>query len=103
MSDATVASVYHVLFKIVSLLCDHAAEVVIRTQPAGDDLTFYVKVHPEDRTRLTSGGGQKEEAIRTILGGAGARLHRNFRLVLVDTFPAADAEEELNEETPEQS
>ena len=102
MTDATATSVYHVLFKIVSLLCDHAAEVVIRTQPAGDNLTFYVKVHPEDRARLTSGGGQKEEAIRTILGGAGARLHRSFRLVLADTLPAAE-EEELNEETPEQS
>ena len=64
---ASEMSVYHLLFKTVSLIVEHPDQLSIRTLPTADQVTFSVRGHPDDIARLKRDEDQIGRAIQTLV------------------------------------
>jgi predicted RNA-binding protein YlqC (UPF0109 family) len=82
MPDLRDASVYHLIFKLVSALVEHNDEIIVQTVLTNEGMTFSVRVHPEDLQHLVGEQGRNADAIRTLIDSAGNKLKRRYSLVI---------------------
>ena len=70
--------------EIARALVDHPEGVQVRTVKGSHVNVLELKTHPEDLGKVIGRQGRKAEAIRTLLGAAGAKLHKRFTLEILD-------------------
>src|SRR5258708_2080315 len=69
---------------IAKALVDHPEEVQVRAVQ-GQALTILeLRVHPEDVGQVIGHHGRIAEALRTIVGAAGSKIHRRVMVEILD-------------------
>jgi uncharacterized protein len=74
----------HLLEEIIQALVDHPDRVSVRAVEAERITVFEVRVAQSDIGTVIGRGGITANAIRTILHAAGNKLHRRFRLEILE-------------------
>ena len=72
------------LAEIARALVDHPEGVQVREVEGSHVVVLELKTHPEDLGNVIGRQGRTAEAIRTLLGAAGAKLHKRFKLEILD-------------------
>jgi len=70
--------------EIARALVDHPEGVQVSEVEGSHVTVLEFKTHPEDLGKVIGRQGRKAEAIRTLLGAAGAKLHKRFTLEILD-------------------
>ena len=69
---------------IAKVLVDHPEEVVVRSVEGQRLIVLELCVHPEDLGKVIGRYGRTAEALRTILGAAGRKLHKHVTVEILD-------------------
>jgi uncharacterized protein len=69
---------------IAEALVDYPEEVEVRSVEGQQLIVLELCVHPEDVGRVIGRYGRTADAIRTILGAAGMKLHKRVTLEILD-------------------
>ncbi len=72
------------LAEIARALVDHPEGVQVRAVEGSHVTVLELKTHPEDLGKVIGRQGRTAEAIRTLLGAAGMKLHKRFTLEILD-------------------
>ncbi len=70
--------------EIARALVDHPEGVQVRAVEGSHVTVLELKTHPEDLGKVIGRQGRTAEAMRTLLGAAGAKLHKRFTLEILD-------------------
>jgi predicted RNA-binding protein YlqC (UPF0109 family) len=62
---------------------DHPDEVAVRSVEGQEVVVLELRVHPEDMGQVIGRHGRIAEALRTILGGAGRKLHKRVTVEIL--------------------
>ncbi len=71
------------LEKVVKALVDHPEEVEVRSVEGQQVVVLELRVHPEDLGQVIGRHGRIAEALRTILGVAGRKLHKRVTVEIL--------------------
>jgi len=74
---------------LASALVDYLEEVQVKDVEGTEAIVFELRTHPEDLGRFTRRAGRIVSAIRAILGAAGMKHNKRFRLEVVEIQNAA--------------
>src|SRR5258708_26130680 len=69
---------------IAKTLVDHPEEVHVLSVQVRAVTILELRVHPEDVGRVIGHNGRIAEALRTILGAAGRKLHKRVTVEILD-------------------
>ncbi len=69
---------------IAKTLVDHPEEVQVHAVQGQAVTTLELRVHPKDIGQVIGYHGRLVEALRTILGAAGMKLHKRVRVEIFD-------------------
>jgi len=69
---------------IAKTLVDHPEEVQVRAVQGQAVRILELRVHPEDVGRVIGHNGRIAEALRTIFGAAGRKLHERVTVVILE-------------------
>jgi hypothetical protein len=69
---------------IAKALVDYPEEVHVRAIEGEQMTVFELRVRPGDLGKVIGRHGRTANAIRTILGAAGMKLRKHFRLEILD-------------------
>ena len=69
---------------IAKALVDHPKDVEVRSVEGQHVMVLELRVHPEDLGEVIGRQGRTAEALRTILGAAGWKLHKRVTVELLD-------------------
>jgi predicted RNA-binding protein YlqC (UPF0109 family) len=69
---------------IAKTLVDHPEEVQVHAVQGQAANMLELRVHPKDRGQVIGHHGRIVEALRTILGAAGMKLHKRIRVEILD-------------------
>ena len=69
---------------IVKALVDHPELVEVRTVEGQQVTVLELCVHPEDVGKVIGRQGRTAEALRTIFGAVGMKLHRRVAVEILD-------------------
>ena len=69
---------------VAKAIVDHPEEVVVRTVEGQEVVWLELRVHPEDVGQVIGRYGRIADALRTILGAAGLKLHRHVTVEVLD-------------------
>jgi len=69
---------------IAKALVDHPEEVEVRSVEGQHVIVLELCVHPEDLGQVIGRYGRTAEALRTILGAAGRKLHKRVTVEILD-------------------
>ena len=72
------------LAEIARALVDHPEGVQVRAVEGSHVTVLELKTHPEDLGKVIGRQGRTAEAIRTLLGAAGMKLHKRFTLEILE-------------------
>ena len=72
------------LAEIARALVDHPEGVQVRAVEGSHVTVLELKTHPEALGKVIGRQGRTAEAIRTLLGAAGMKLHKRFTLEILD-------------------
>ena len=72
------------LAEIARALVDHPEGVQVRAVEGSHVTVLELKTHPEDLGKMIGRQGRTAEAMRTLLGAAGAKLHKRLTLEILD-------------------
>jgi predicted RNA-binding protein YlqC (UPF0109 family) len=70
--------------EIAKALVDHPESVQVSTIQGTRVTVFELRVHPEDLGKVIGRQGRTVKAIRALLSAAGAKLHMQFTVVVLD-------------------
>ena len=70
--------------EIARALVDRPEGVQVRAVEGSQVTVLELKTHPEDLGKVIGRQGRTAEAIRTLLGAAGMKLHKRFTLEILD-------------------
>jgi len=68
---------------IARALVDHPEQVEIRSIEGQQVIMLELSVHPEDVGKVIGRHGRTADAIRTIFGVAGMKLHKRVRVEII--------------------
>ncbi len=71
---------------IAKALVDHPEEVEVRSVEGQQVIVLELCVHPEDVGKVIGRHGRTAEALRTIFGAAGMKLHKHVRVEIIAQF-----------------
>jgi len=69
---------------IAKALVNHPEEVEVRSVEGEQVIMLELCVHPEDVGEVIGRQGRIAEAIRTIFGAAGMKLHKRVRVEIIE-------------------
>jgi uncharacterized protein len=69
---------------IARTLVDHPEQVEVRSVEGQQVIVLELRVHPEDVGKVIGRHGRTAEALRTIFGAAGMKLHRHVTVEILD-------------------
>lgn len=69
---------------LVKALVDHPEKIEVEEVSGQKRTIFKVKTLKEDRGKVIGKGGRTEKSLRTIIGGASAKLKRRSQLDFVE-------------------
>lgn len=69
---------------IAKALVDHPEEVEVRSVDGQTVTILELHVHPEDVGYVIGHHGRIAEALRTIFGAAGMKLHKHVRVEIIE-------------------
>ena len=69
---------------IARALVNHPEEVEVRSVEGEQVIMLELCVHPEDVGEVIGRQGRTAEAIRTIFGAAGMKLHKRVRVEIIE-------------------
>jgi predicted RNA-binding protein YlqC (UPF0109 family) len=69
---------------IAKTLVDHPEGVEVHSVEGQQVIVLELCVHPEDRGKVIGRHGRTAEALRTIFGAAGMKLHKHVRVEIID-------------------
>jgi len=69
---------------IAKTLVDHPEGVEVRSVEGQAVAILELRVHPEDVGQVIGHHGRIAEALRTIFGAAGMKLHKHVRVEIID-------------------
>jgi predicted RNA-binding protein YlqC (UPF0109 family) len=69
---------------IAKALVDHPKDVEVRSVEGQHVMVLELRVHPEDLGEVIGRQGRTAEALRTILGAAGWKLHKRVTVEIID-------------------
>ncbi len=72
------------LAEIARALVDHPEGVQVRAVEGSHVTVLELKTHPEDLGKVIRRQGRAAEAMRTLLGAAGVKLHKRFTLEILE-------------------
>jgi uncharacterized protein len=72
------------LAAIAKTLVDHPEEVQVRAVQGQAVSILELRVHPEDVGMVIGRHGRTAEALRTIFGAAGRKLHKRVIVVILE-------------------
>jgi uncharacterized protein len=76
---------------IAKKLVDHPEDVEVRAIEGTQVTVFELQTHPDDLGKIIGRDGRTAQAIRTLLVATGIRLHRRFKLEILDGKAATHA------------
>jgi predicted RNA-binding protein YlqC (UPF0109 family) len=68
---------------VAKALVDHPDEVAVRSVEGQEVVMLELRVHPEDVGQVIGRHGRIAEALRTILGAAGRKLHKRVTVEIL--------------------
>jgi uncharacterized protein len=74
---------------IAKTLVDHPEDVEVRAVEGAHVIVLELQTHPDDLGKVIGRDGRTAQAIRTLLVATGLRLHKRFKLEILDGKPAA--------------
>jgi uncharacterized protein len=80
-----------VLEAIAKVLVDYPEEVQVHSVEGQEMTVLELRVHPEDLGKVIGRYGRMAEALRTILGAAGRKLHKRVTVEILDSLRPTDA------------
>jgi hypothetical protein len=80
------------LEKIARALVDHPEGVQVKAVEGTEVTLLELRTHPSDLGKVIGRDGRTAKAIRTLLGAAGVKLHKRFRLEIVEEAAASDSQ-----------
>ena len=72
------------LAEIARALVDHPEGVQVRAVEGSHVTVLELKTHPEDLGKVIGRQGRTAEAMRTLLGAAGVKLHKRVTLEILE-------------------
>jgi len=72
------------LAEIAKTLVDHPEEVQVRAVQGQVTSILELRVHPEDLGKVIGRHGRIANALRTIIGAAGWKLHEHVTVEIID-------------------
>jgi uncharacterized protein len=69
---------------IAKALVNHPEELEVRSVEGEQVIMLELCVHPEDVGEVIGRQGRTAEAIRTIFGAAGMKLHKRVRVEIIE-------------------
>jgi uncharacterized protein len=69
---------------VTKALVDHPEEVEVRSVEGQQIVVLELYVHPEDLGKVIGRHGRTAEALRTIFGAAGMKLHKHVRVEIIE-------------------
>ena len=69
---------------IAKALVNHPEQVEVRSIEGQQVIMLELSVHPEDVGEVIGRHGRIAEAIRTIFGAAGMKLHKRVRVEIIE-------------------
>jgi predicted RNA-binding protein YlqC (UPF0109 family) len=72
---------------IAKVLVDHPEEVEVRSVKGQEITVLELRVNPEDLGKVIGRHGRLAQALRTILGAAGFRLHKRVMVEIIEIRP----------------
>jgi predicted RNA-binding protein YlqC (UPF0109 family) len=72
------------LAEIAKTLVDHPEEVQVRTIHGQVLSILELRVHPEDLGKVIGRHGSTANALRTIIGAAGSKLHEHVTVEIIN-------------------
>jgi uncharacterized protein len=82
VSDFKEVQVSQLLQRMVCIVVDHPAEVMIQVEAEADGATLVIQVHPDDVGKVIGSQGRTAKSLRTIMSGIGRKLGRRFTIVI---------------------
>jgi uncharacterized protein len=73
---------------IAKSLVDHPEDVEVRAVEGTQVTVLELQTHPDDLGKVIGRDGRTAHAIRTLLVASGMRLHKRFKLEILDGKPA---------------
>jgi uncharacterized protein len=73
---------------IAKTLVDHPDDVEVRAVEGSRVVVLELQTHPDDFGKVIGRDGRTAQAIRTLLVATGIRLHKRFKLEILDGKPA---------------
>jgi len=70
--------------EIARALVDHPEGVQVSEVEGAQVTVLELKTHPEDLGKVIGRQGRTAQAIRTLLGAAGMKLHKRYTLEILD-------------------
>ena len=70
--------------EIARALVDHPEGIQVRSVEGSHVTVLELKTHLEDLGKVIGRQGRTAEAIRTLLGAAGVKLHKRFTLEILE-------------------
>jgi uncharacterized protein len=68
---------------VAKALVNHPEEVDVRLVEGQEVIVLELRVHPEDAGRVIGRHGRTADALRTILGAAGRKLHKRVTVEIL--------------------
>ena len=72
------------LAEMAKTLVDHPEEVQVRAVQGQAMTNLELRVHPEDIGKVIGRHGRTAQALRTIIGAAGWKLHEHVTVEIID-------------------
>jgi len=69
---------------IAKALVDHPEEVQVKSVDGSQVTVLELRVHPEDLGKVIGRHGRIANALRTIIGAAGWKLHEHVTVEIID-------------------
>jgi uncharacterized protein len=76
---------------IARALVDHPEAVHVEVVEGSEVIVLELRTHPSDLGKVIGRDGRTAKAIRTLLGAAGMKLHKRFKLEIVEEQAASAA------------
>jgi len=77
--------------RIAKALVEHPEQVHLTAVNGAEVNILELRTHPDDLGRVIGRDGRTANAIRTLLGVGGVKLHKRFRLEIIDQESSSKA------------
>lgn len=76
---------------IAKALVDYPEAVEVTAIAGSETTVLELRAHPDDLGKVIGRAGRTANAIRTLLGAMGMKLHKRFRLEILEEKPETKA------------